>query len=130
MTKILIIDDDADTVERLTLVLVRDDYEIVTRSTTDNLVETVKMVHPDLIILEIMFPDNPQAGFIAARALSKSKELNHIPVLLLTGVNNQNDLVFNFTENDISDDFMPVHGFLDKPIEPRALLRKIAELLS
>lgn len=51
-------------------------------------------------------------------------------MLLLSAVNEQSDMSFGFSESDISDDFMPVEAFIEKPVEPAILLSRIKELLS
>ena len=50
-------------------------------------------------------------------------------ILVLSAVNQRSNLSLSFSESDISDDFMPVQGFLEKPVEPRVLLEKINEVL-
>ncbi len=129
MTKILIIDNDQDIIDSLTIVLEANDYTVESKLNTDNLIEDIKSINPDLIILDIIFPEDPQAGFMAARKLNQDIEVGHIPVLLLSAVNIKSNLAFGFSESDISNDFMPVKAFLEKPIEPKVLLKKVQELL-
>ncbi|MDH3392945.1 MAG: hypothetical protein OEL66_02985, partial [Desulfobulbaceae bacterium] len=56
--------------------------------------------------------------------------LQDIPVLMLSAVNQLSNLGFSFSEKDISRDYLPVAGFLEKPVEPAHLLAKIGELLA
>ncbi len=129
MAKILIIDDDKDIIDSLTLVLEASGYEVVFKIDTDNLIADVKAANPDLIILDVIFPEDPQAGFKAARELHKNEALEHIPVLMLSAVNIKSNLAFGFSESDISEDFMPVEAFIEKPVEPQVLLERIRNLL-
>jgi CheY-like chemotaxis protein len=129
MANILIIDDDLDIIDSLKMVLESNDHQVSVKTDTDNLLETIRQTSPDLIILDIIFPEDPNAGFTAARELHKSDEVKHIPVLLLSAVNQQSNMSFGFSETDISEDFMPVKGFIEKPVEPAALLSKVKELL-
>ena len=129
MTKILIIDDDRDIVENLEMILEAHGYEVAIKWDTDNLENEVRRINPDLIILDIMFPEDPQAGFSAARMLRKHKEFQKIPVILLSAVNQRSNLSFGFSDSDISEDFMPVSSFIEKPVEPKVLLNKIKEFL-
>ena len=129
MAKILIIDDDRDIIDSLTLVLEANGYQVESKMDTDNLFADVKSANPDLIILDVIFPEDPQAGFKAARELHKDKDLEHIPVLLLSAVNIKSNLAFGFSESDISDDFMPVEAFIEKPVEPQVLLERVRILL-
>ena len=129
MAKILIIDDDKDIIDSLTLVLEASGYQVESKMDTDNLIADVKTANPDLIILDVIFPEDPQAGFKAARELHKNEGLGHIPVLLLSAVNIKSNLAFGFSESDISEDFMPVEAFIEKPVEPQVLLERIRHLL-
>ncbi|MEJ2108410.1 MAG: response regulator [Acidobacteriota bacterium] len=129
MAKILIIDDDLDIIDSLKMVLESNGHQVAVKTDTDNLIEGIRQASPDLIILDIIFPEDPNAGFAAARSLHKNEEVNQIPVLLLSAVNQQSNMSFGFSETDISEDFMPVQGFIEKPVEPSTLLAKVKELL-
>ena len=129
MANILIIDDDLDIIDSLKMVLESNGHQVSVKTDTDNLIESVQETSPDLIILDIIFPEDPNAGFTAARVLHKNENVKSIPVLLLSAVNQQSNMSFGFSETDISDDFMPVRGFIEKPVEPSVLLAKVKELL-
>ena len=130
MTKIMIIDDDRDMIDSLKMILEGNDYEVCEKTNIENLVESIEQAHPDIILLDIVFPDDAQAGFKAARSISRQASIQHIPVLILSAVNQLNNLGFSFSENDISGDFMPVSGFLDKPVRPDVLLNKLRQIHS
>ncbi len=129
MQSILIIDDDEDIVSSLSLILQSHDYWVEALSETTELLQRVTEINPQLIILDIIFPDDAQAGFKAARMLQGSEQHRNIPVILLSAVNQQSQLGFSFSEKDISDNFMPVGAFLEKPVEPETLIAKIREFL-
>jgi hypothetical protein len=46
---------------------------------------------------------------------------------MLSAVNQKSNLSFGFSDSDISDDFMPVKAFIEKPVEPKILLEKIRQ---
>ncbi|MDD3519522.1 MAG: response regulator [Chromatiales bacterium] len=129
MAKILLVDDDPDITESLTLILEGNGHQVSAVDNTDDIVGTVRRHNPDLVLLDVIFPQDPQAGFKAARALALDQDVNHIPVLVLSAVNQQSDLGFSFSDKDISDDFMPVTGFIEKPVEPAVLLARIDSAL-
>lgn len=129
MARILIIDDDPDIIDSLTMILEGNQFEVSALTDTVDLAGKAKAIHPDLILLDIIFPDDPQAGFKAARVLASDAELSRIPVLVLSAVNERTNLGFSFTEHDISEDFLPVQGFLEKPVEPSQLIGRIRQLL-
>jgi len=129
MANILIVDDDLDIIDSLKMILEANGHQVSVKTDPDNLVESVKQSPPDLIILDIIFPENPNAGFAAARELHKVEKVKDIPVLLLSAVNQLSKMSFGFSETDISEDFMPVKGFIEKPVEPLVLIARINEIL-
>jgi two-component system, OmpR family, response regulator len=129
MASILIVDDDLDIIDSLRMILEANGHQVTVKTDPDDLVASVAQTSPDLIILDIIFPENPNAGFAAARELHKIEGVKDIPVLLLSAVNQLSKMSFGFSETDISEDFMPVKGFIEKPVEPAILLAKVNELL-
>lgn len=125
MTKIMIIDDDRDIIDSISMILEANDYTVVSKMDTDNIITAIESENPDLILLDIVFPQDAQAGFKAARKIATQETIKHIPILVLSAVNQLSNLGFSFTENDISNDFMPVSGFIEKPVKPDDLLAKI-----
>jgi len=128
MSKIMIIDDDRDIIESLQMILEANDYTVVSKMDTEHLIAAVETENPDIILLDIVFPEDAQAGFKAARQIASQDSLKNIPILILSAVNQLNNLGFSFTENDISQNFMPVSGFIEKPVKPEVLLEKIASI--
>ena len=129
MASIMIIDDDLDIIDSMKMILESKGHKISVKTDTDNLIDSILKENPDLIILDIIFPEDPNAGFAAARELHKTDKVKDIPVLLLSAVNQQSNMSFGFSESDISEDFMPVQGFIEKPVEPHVLIEKVDELL-
>lgn len=129
MANILIVDDDLDIVDSMQMILEANGHQVSVKTDTDDLVAGVMQTSPDLIILDVIFPGDPNAGFKAARELNKADRVKDIPVLMLSAVNQMSKMSFGFSESDISEDFMPVNAFLEKPVEPKVLLAKVGELL-
>ena len=129
MAKILLVDDDPDITAGLTLILEGNGHTVMSVNDIDALMDAVGRFAPDIILLDIIFPGDPQAGFRAARELARDARTRAIPVLILSAVNQMSRLGFSFTEKDISEDFMPVAGFLEKPVDPQVLLARIADAL-
>ncbi len=130
MSKIMIIDDDRDIIDNIRMILEANDYTVVAKMNTDNIVADIKAENPDVILLDIVFPEDAQAGFKAAREIALQENLKNTPVLILSAVNQLNNLGFSFTENDISPNFMPVSGFIEKPVKPNELLDKIGSFIN
>jgi CheY-like chemotaxis protein len=126
---ILIVDDDPD--QRLTvrLPLEAAGYQVTEAKSSDEGLEMVKKVKPDLIVLDVMM-DTTTAGFQLAIALknpdaeSEYKEFRDTPIIMLTAIHTTTPLRFSPDE-----DYLPVQEFFEKPVDPEKLLAKIKELL-
>ena len=129
MARILIVDDNPNTVAEVSAILSDAGHQIAARHETADLASVVRETGPDLIILDNHFPEDDHAGIKAARALSADPQLCQVPILMLTGLNRSSGLPFRISEADISEDFLPIDGFIDKPVQAEALLEKVEALL-
>lgn len=126
MAKIMIIDDDNDLADNTALLLTHEGHTVTLSDTVEGAIEKLKVSRPDVLILDVMFPENPAAGFDLARQIRQTRELETLPVILLTGVNQH--FPMDFSPGDIDPDWMPVQDFMDKPVDIKKLLKKIARL--
>jgi CheY-like chemotaxis protein len=127
MKKVLIIDDDRDMVESLKMILEAHGYGVEALYSAADGVKKVKAAKPDLIILDVMFPENPSEGFDLARELRKDKVAGKIPVIILSAINERFKL--GFSDKDRDEAWLPVARFAEKPIEPAKLAQMVKELL-
>jgi len=127
MTKILIIDDDLEVVDNLSVLLKGVGYNVSSRDNIEGATQEIIKDKPDLIILDIMFPENPAGGFELAREIRQTEGLKQIPIILLTSINQE--FPMDFSSKDIDQDWIPVEAFLEKPIKLSKLLEKIKQLL-
>jgi CheY-like chemotaxis protein len=129
MPKILVIEDDPDMVTALRMPLEANGYNVVTASTGKEGLEKVKEVEPDLIILDVMM-ETTTAGFQVSLQLrspdpkSEYAAYRNIPILMLTAIHATTSLRFGPDEA-----YLPVDDFVEKPIDPDALLEKVRVLI-
>ena len=128
MAKIKIIDDDPDYASDVAEILRGEGHDVETRDELEGAVDELKKAPPDLLVLDVMFPENQSGGFDLARAIRKEVELAKLPIILLTAINQE--LPMDFSARDIDSDWMPVQDFLEKPPPIPELLQKINELLA
>jgi len=124
--KILIIDDDPDITEALRVILENRGYVVLNALDSSEGMNRLREARPDLIILDVMMRTS-QEGFELSRELKHSVQYKDIPILMLTAVGQKTGVDFKSAAGDES--WLPVEGFLDKPIKPDVLLEKIADLL-
>lgn len=125
--KVFIIDDDHDMVDSLTMVLSAEGYEVGASFSARDALEKVCKLKPDLIILDVMFPENPSEGFELARKLHGDSTAGKIPVVILSAINERFNL--GFSEKDRDDSWLPVKNFIEKPVVPDKLLKVVRELI-
>jgi CheY-like chemotaxis protein len=130
MAKILIIDDDPDIVTAVRLTLESAGHQIVTASSGKEGLQKVKAEHPELIILDVMMETHTE-GFQLALKLhspdpaSELKQFKDTPILMLTAIHSTTPMRY---EPDI--DYLPVQLFVDKPIDPDDLIKKVNWILA
>ena len=100
---------------------------VITASNKEEGLEKIRAEKPDLAMLDVMM-ETWQDGFELARILKKDPDLKHIPILMLTGVRDQTGIDFKSTAGDPT--WLPVDGYLEKPVEPNALLAEVERLLT
>ncbi len=128
MAYILIIDDDPDLAGNAACVLRSAGYEVEIQPDTNSALRSMEQRLPDIILLDIMFPDNATGGFDFARALAKKfRGQTPIPILMLSSINQQ--FQSNFSAQDIDEEWMPVSDFMEKPVDFNKLKQRIAVLL-
>jgi CheY-like chemotaxis protein len=125
--KILIVDDDLDHTKSIQTILESKDYNVVTASNRNEGMEKAKLEKPDLFILDVMM-STWHDGFEMSRELKKDPQFKDIPILILTAVKERTGLGFKSTAGD--PEWLPVDGFLDKPVEPENLLSEVTSILS
>jgi CheY-like chemotaxis protein len=128
MAYILIIDDDEDFAHTAAVVLRQDGHEVHIELDTGDATQNMQNKRPDLVVLDVMFPEDPSAGFELARFMRrKDSDLKDIPILMLTAINTKFPL--GFGAKDIDEDWLPVTDFLEKPVDFDLLRQKVAQLL-
>ncbi len=129
MAYVLIIDDDEDFASAATTVLQSAGYEVLVELDPESGLESMEARRPDLLILDVMFPEEPSGGFELARKMCHHNEkLKGIPILMLTAVNTKFPL--GFGARDIDDTWLPVSDFVEKPVDLDVLQSKVAALLA
>ncbi len=129
MSKIYIIDDDRNIVESLSIVLKSAGHEVSAQYDEQNTANNVDAFGADLIILDVMFPENDGAGFEIAREIKHNEQTKNIPILMLSAVNEKGEYAGTFSNRDKDESWLPVNDFVEKPINPKVLLEKIKTIL-
>ncbi len=125
--KILIVDDDTDITDSLKAILEDQRFSVATAADRTEGMEKFKSESPDLVILDVMM-ETWQDGFEMAREIKSDPEFKEIPILMLTGVKDKSGIDFKSTAGDPA--WLPVDGFLDKPVDAEVLVAEVEKLLA
>jgi two-component system, OmpR family, alkaline phosphatase synthesis response regulator PhoP len=120
---ILLVDDDVDFVAINTLLLEQQGYAVATAHNGEDCLQQAECQRPDLIILDMML-SHAEEGFAISRDLRNSELTRHIPILMISAVNAR--MPFKL-QPDYT--WLPVDGFLEKPVEPQQLLKEVTQIL-
>jgi CheY-like chemotaxis protein len=123
----MIIDDDVEIAEDLSVFLEDAGHTVKILNDTEGAIESLVEDKPDLLILDVMFPERPAGGFDLARKIRETEAIKDLPVVLLTGINQE--FPMDFCADDIDPKWIPVQSFLTKPVDVEELLKKTDELL-
>ena len=118
--KILIVDDDLDTLKLVGLILQRHGYDIVAANGGLPALQKAAAERPDIILLDLMMPDLD--GYEVTRRLRADTSLAHIPIIMFTAKTMLDDKVAGFEAG--ADDY------LTKPTPPSELIAHVKALLA
>ena len=126
--RILVIDDDAQLVDSVRILLESAGYEVFCAYQAEKGMALAREIHPDLIVLDILFAGPPSPdGVEISRQLAQASELEDTPVIILSGVKKVLDMPVRLGPDEA---YMPVQSFLEKPFKPSELLSEIEQLLA
>jgi len=117
--KILIVDDDQDTLRLVGLLLQRKGYQVTTAETGYQALEIVGQDPPQLVLLDIMMPDLD--GLEILRRLRANPGSHSLPVILFSAKSQVADKVSGLETG--ADDY------LTKPTHPAELLARVRSIL-
>jgi CheY-like chemotaxis protein len=125
---ILLVDDDIDCLEVNRHFLQAAGYRVVCCFDPEEAIVAMAKEKPDLVVTDLMMK-SLDSGFSFSRRVKEDPRFCTIPVVVMTAVGSQ--LGYDFRPKT-SDDLASMHvdAFLDKPVAPQTLVRKVQEMLS
>jgi len=118
--KILIVDDDVDSLKLIGLMLQRQGYDIVVANNGQQALAKAAAEAPDLVILDVMMPD--MDGFEVCRRLRHDPNTQAIPIIMFTAKIMVDDKVAGFEAG--ADDSLP------KPTHPAELASRVKAVIA
>jgi CheY-like chemotaxis protein len=118
--KILIIDDDVDTLKLVGMMLQKQGYKIIASANGEQGLALAEAENPDLILLDIMLPE--MDGYEVAKRLRANAHTANTPILMFSAKSQLDDKVNGFEAG--ADDY------LTKPTHPTELRAHVKALLT
>ena len=122
LPSVLLIDDDPDFVEATCAVLESVPYEVLVAYNGSEGLTLAQEVRPDVIILDVIMPG--EDGFQILEKLRADPTLADVPVIMLTSLTN------GLLHPPASETVAAIDDYIDKPIRPTELLKRIEQLLT
>jgi DNA-binding response OmpR family regulator len=122
---ILVVDDDPDLVETVSMNLEAKGYEVGKAYDGQEAEESIAARQPDLVVLDVMMPR--KNGYELCDEMKKDQALKTIPVLLLTAVGSA---VNSTSYTHVEGMQMEADEYLAKPVDMDKLLELVADLLA
>ena len=133
MAKILLVDDDTNILRVIEIALQASGHEVRTALGPDPALEIVPEFRPDLMVVDVMMPSGTEGFQLVWRLRqSEDEQLKDIPIIMATGIHETTDLRFYPEQTDGTykpGEYLPIQGWIDKPVKVADLNDKIAELL-
>jgi len=117
--KILIIEDENDVADLLTLTLRKAGFRISTSSDGASGLQSARDDKPDFVILDLMLPK--MSGLEVCRILKSDTTTSHIPILMLTAKAEEIDRIVGLEFG--ADDYVT------KPFSPREVVLRVRAIL-
>lgn len=117
--KILVVDDQKDLLELLSMALSQEGYVVRTAASGAEAIAAVDAEKPDLILLDIMLGDT--SGIKLTTRWKNEAQTAHIPIILLTAKDTETDIIVGLSVG--ADDY------ITKPFSTRVLLARMEAVL-
>jgi CheY-like chemotaxis protein/MinD-like ATPase involved in chromosome partitioning or flagellar assembly len=118
--RILIVDDDIDTLRLVGMMLESEGFDIIAANNGQRAISLARTEVPDLIILDIMMPEID--GYAVTRQLRQERVTRSIPILIFTAKTGMDDKMLGLE--------LGADVYLTKPISTRELLTQVNKMLS
>jgi len=122
--KILVVEDYPGDQKMISMVLEKENYEVITAMDGKEGVGKARQEKPDLIIMDVMMPE--EDGLDACKELKTDPQYSHIPIVIHTSIQDSPIIlreIQKVTESPYAD------AYIDKPCDPEVLVKIVKKHL-
>jgi PAS domain S-box-containing protein len=120
MDNILVVDDEKDIIELLTLILEKEGYKVESALSGQEALKKLKEIKVDLILLDLMMPE--MDGFEVCKEIYHDQTMRNIPVIVVT-------VKGDFDSIEKAYKYSPVMAYITKPFDSINLLKTLKAVL-
>jgi DNA-binding response OmpR family regulator len=125
--KILVVDDDPDITDALTVLLEGEGYEVISASDGEEGLARIKEENPDLVILDLLMPKLDGYGVCKTLQDPRWSKWKNIPIIVLTSVREEVSQRRYELETGVR---MDVEDYIEKPIDPDVVIERVQKILA
>lgn len=124
--KILLVDDDPDILDAISMILQSQGYQVVTARDGVEGLASLRAEKPALMVLDLLMPK--MDGFAVCKELQDPRwaKYRDIPILILTSVREEASRRRYELETGLELD---VDDYVEKPVSPDILLERVGRLI-
>ena len=122
---VLVVDDEPHLLKLVRSNLESSNRRVVTALEGQSALQTLEKEGADLVILDVMMPDKD--GYAVCKELKADPKLGKIPILLLTAVVSKIATTRYTQQGGLETE---ADDYIDKPVEPDVLVKRIESLLA
>ncbi|NOQ18201.1 MAG: response regulator [Dehalococcoidales bacterium] len=124
--KILVVDDDSDVRDALTMVLESRGYQVITAQDGIEGLACLKAEKPDLMILDLLMPKMDGFGVMKELRDPRWAEFSEMPILIQTAVREEASRRRYELETGVA---LGAADYVEKPASPDILLARVKKLI-
>ncbi len=132
--KILIVDPGSGPHDPLVHLLQANNYKVTVAESAEFAWRSLTADRPNLVLLETMLPSGTEGFHWVWQVRSHpDQRLSRTPIVIVSGIHQTTPIKLFPDLRDghyAAGDFLPVQGFIDKPIDHQALLQTISSLFA
>jgi len=123
VTKVLVVDDDPDFVEIISMILKKEGYELDSAASGNRGLEKMRASPPDILLLDVMM-SGILDGVNVSFEMSEDPVLSKIPIVMISSIPDS-----PHAEDFPTDEFVPISAWITKPVQPDQLIKTVARLV-
>lgn len=124
--KILLVDDDPDILDAVSMILESQGYQVVTACDGIEALANLKAEKPDMMILDLLMPK--MDGFAVCKELQDPRwsKYKNMPILILSSVREEASRRRYELETGLE---LNVDDYVEKPLSPDLLVERVRRLI-